>query len=99
MNRYYILSDIAADADIEAAFKWYESEQPGLGSEFIQEVRAAYRRILEGPFKYQELRSNVRRALTRRFPYGIYFSVEEDLIIVLAILDTARDPTEWQFRI
>ena len=99
MKRYYILSDIAADADIEAAFKWYESEQPGLGSEFIQEVRAAYRRILEGPFKYQELRSNVRRALTRRFPYGIYFSVEEDLIIVLAVLDTARDPTEWHFRI
>ena len=99
MRRYHLLSNVAADADIEAAFEWYEAEQPGLGLEFIDEVRSAYTRILEGPFKYQELRSGIRRALTRRFPYGIYFSVEDDLIVVIAVLDTARDPAEWQFRI
>jgi len=73
---YHLLSDVAADADIEAAFEWYESEQSGLGLEFLEEVRAAYARVLDGPLKYQELRSGIRRALTRRFPYGIYFSVE-----------------------
>jgi len=99
VKRYRLLSDVASDADIEAAFEWYESEQLGLGLEFLEEVRAAYERILDGPFKYQELRSGVRRALTRRFPYGIYFSVEDDLIVVIAVLDTARDPAEWQFRI
>jgi len=99
VNRYHLLSDIASDADLEAAFEWYESEQPGLGFEFLDEVRAAYTRILDGPFKYQELRSGIRRALTRRFPYAIFFSIEDDLIIVLAILDTVRDPAEWQSRI
>lgn len=99
MRHYSLLSDVAADADIEAAFEWYESEQPGLGLEFLEEVRAAYARILDGPLKYQELRSGIRRALTRRFPYGIYFSVQDALIIVIAVLDTARDPAEWQFRI
>jgi len=98
VNRYRLLSDLAADNDIEAAFEWYESEQPGLGIEFLDEVKAAYTRILDGPFKYQHLRSGIRRALTRRFPYGIYFSIEEDLIVVIAVLDTARDPAEWQFR-
>lgn len=98
MKRYHLLSDVAADADIEAAFEWYESEQSGLGLEFLDEVRAAYARILDGPFKYQELRSGIRRALTRRFPYGIYFSVEDDLIVVIAVLDSARDPVEWQLR-
>jgi len=72
---------------------------PGLGLEFLDEVRAAYTRILDGPLKYQELRSSIRRALTRRFPYAIYFSLENDLIVVIAVLDTARDPAEWQFRI
>ena len=99
MNRYRLLSDVAADADIEAAFEWYESEQPGLGLTFLNEVRATYTRILDGPFKYQELRSGIRRALTRRFPYGIYFWVAADLIVVIAVLDTARDPAEWQYRI
>ncbi len=99
MKRYHLLSDVAADADIEAAFEWYESEQLGLGLEFLDEVRAAYTRILDGPFKYQELRIGIRRAITRRFPYAVYFSVEEDLILVIAVLDTARDPAQWQFRI
>ena len=69
------------------------------GLEFLDQVRATYERILDGPFKYQELRSGIRRALTRRFPYGIYFSVEDDHIVVIPVLDTARDPAEWQFRV
>jgi plasmid stabilization system protein ParE len=99
VKHFHLLSDVAADADIEAAFEWYESEQLGLGLEFLDEVRAAYTRILDGPFKYEELRSGIRRAITRRFPYGIYFSVEDELIFVIAVLHTAREPAEWQFRI
>jgi len=75
------------------------SEQRGLGLELLDEIRAAYARILDGPFKYEELRSGIRRALTRRYPYAVYFSVDDDLIVIIAVLDTARDPAEWQFRI
>ena len=89
----------AVELDIEATFDWYERENPGLGFEFLEELRAAYQRILEHPFAYQDIRSGIRRALTRRFPYGIYFSIEADMIIILAVLHTARDPEEWQTRI
>ena len=53
----------------------------------------------DGPLKYSVLRSGVRRALARRFPYAIYFSVEDDVIVVLAVLHTARNPAEWQRRV
>ncbi len=99
MKSYRILSDTASDADIEAAFKWYEYEQPGLGLEFLNEIRAAHLRILDAPLKYAVLRSGIRRAITRRFPYGIYFSIEDDIILIIAVLHTARDPAEWQFRV
>lgn len=56
MSRHKIESDSVVEADIEAAFDWYEGEQPGLRLEF-EEVRSAYERILDGPFKYQDLRS------------------------------------------
>jgi plasmid stabilization system protein ParE len=72
---------------------------PGLGLEFLAELRAAYHRIQTGPLSYEELRAGIRRALTKRFPYAVYFSVEADLIVVLAVLHTARDPAEWQIRI
>jgi len=99
VTRYRIEAEPSVDADIEAAFQWYESEEPGLGFEFVDELRHAYRRILNGPFKYEALRSGIRRVITRRFPYAIYFSVENEVIVVVAVLHTARDPAEWQRRI
>jgi len=96
---YRILSNAASDADIEAAFEWYESEQSGLGLEFLNEIRATHLRILDEPLKYAVLRSGIRRAITRRFPYGIYFSIEDDVVLIIAVLHTARDPAEWQFRV
>ena len=98
MSEYRLVSEPRADLDIEAAFEWYEKEQLGLGREFLHELRATYNRIVEGPFKYQHLRSGVRRALLRRFPYAVYFAVEGTVIVVLTVLHASRDPAEWQRR-
>ena len=48
MTEYRIEAEPSVDADIEAAFQWYEREEPGLGFEFIDELRHSYRRILNG---------------------------------------------------
>ena len=99
MKQYAIEAEHAVEADVEAAFNWYEGEEPGLGLEFLEELRAAYHRILDHPLGYQDLRSGICRALTRRFPYAVYFSIEEEAIVIVAVLSTARDPEEWQRRI
>ncbi len=74
MNQYTFEAEVAVELDIQSAFDWYEAEDPSLGFAFIQQLSAAYRRILENPAGYQELRSGIRRALTRQFPYAVYFS-------------------------
>ena len=98
MTQYRLVSEPQADLEIEAAFRWYEKEQPGLGVEFLEELGTTYSRIREGPLKYQHLRAGIRRALLRRFPYAVYFAVEQGKIIVLAVLHASRDPAEWQRR-
>ena len=98
MIRYAIEAESAVEADVEAAFDWYEAEEPGLGFEFLAELRTAYERIVDHPFGYQDIRSGIRRALTRRFPYAVYFSVEGETIVIVAVLSTARDPATWQRR-
>ena len=98
MKQYRLEAISAVELDIEAAFEWYEREDAGLGLEFLTQLRAAYERILDHPSGYQELRSGIRRAFTRQFPYAIYFSIESDTIIVLAVLHAARDSAEWQQR-
>lgn len=62
MKRFVLEAEPAVEADVEAAFYWYEAEEPELGFEFLEELRAAYQRILDHPFGYQDLRSGIRRA-------------------------------------
>lgn len=76
MIEYRLVSEPSVDLDVEAAFEWYENEQPGLGMEFLDELRAIYNRIADGPLKYQDLRGGIRRALLRRFPYAVYFAIQ-----------------------
>lgn len=98
MTEYRLVAQPQADLDIEATYRWYESERSGLGTEFLHELRSTYDRIVQGPLKYQELRSGIRRALIQRFPYAVYFAVEVEIVIVLAVLHASRDPAEWQRR-
>jgi toxin ParE1/3/4 len=98
VTEYRLISEPSVDLDVEAAFEWYEKEQAGLGVEFLDELRATYNRIVEGPLKYQELRGSIRHALVRRFPYAVYFAVNGDLVVVVAVLHASRDPAEWQRR-
>lgn len=99
MKQYRLQAEPAVELDVESAFEWYETEEPGLGSEFVEQVRAAYQLVGQNPFAFQDLRSGIRRALTRRFPYAVYFSVENDTVLILAVLHCARDPAEWQRRV
>lgn len=99
MKQYRLQAEPAVELDVESAFEWYETEEPGLGFEFVEQVRAAYQLVAQNPFAFQNLRSSIRRALTRRFPYAVYFSVENDTVLILAVLHCARDPAEWQRRV
>ena len=98
MTGHWLVSTPRADLDVEAAFEWYENERSGLGLEFLDELRATYDRIADGPLKYQLIRSGIRRALLRRSPYAVYFAVEGDILVVLTALHVSRDPAEWQRR-
>jgi plasmid stabilization system protein ParE len=95
---YRLISHSSVDLDVGAAFEWYENERAGLGVEFLDELRAAYDHIAEGPLKYQEVSRGIRRALLRRFPYAVYFAIEGEIVVVAAVLHASRDPAEWQRR-
>jgi plasmid stabilization system protein ParE len=68
VTEYRLISEPRADLDVEAAFEWYEKERPGLGLEFLDELRAAYNRIVDNPFKYQQLRSGSAVRYSDAFP-------------------------------
>jgi len=93
-----ILIRPAAAADIEDAFVWYEEQRSGLGSEFLKAVDDALIAIQRAPQLHSVIHRNARRALLRRFPYGVYYRIYPDLIVVVACMHGRRNPRRWQSR-
>ena len=88
-----------AEADLADAQEWYERQQQGLGAEFLLCVEEAFARIERTPRMYGEVYREIRRALTRRFPYAVYYRVEGAEVVVLGAFHTRRDPRQWQSRV
>ena len=61
-------------------------------------IRAACALIERAPLQFAEAVPGIRRAVVRRFPYAVYFTVDGDLRRVLAIFHHRRDPAGWQSR-
>lgn len=80
------------------AVNYYEECQEGLGQEFAKEVYAAIQRIIQFPEAWSKLSENTRRCLVNRFPYGLIYSIIEDEIIILAVMQLNREPGYWKNR-
>ena len=70
----------------------------GLGRRSCLCVEEVLERIGRTPEMYTAVYHDVRRALTRRFPYAVYYRIAGNEVVVLGILHTHRDAREWQSR-
>jgi len=89
------------DDDLQIIEEWYEEQRPGLGHEFLREVRETIDRLLANPLIYRSRyrRRQVRWAYTRRFPYRVIFRVTDDTVIVYTIIHEARRDRLWKQRL
>jgi len=88
-----------AEADLTEAFEWYEARVSDLGLEFIRAVDSLFNSIIRNPQAFPIVYKSVRRALTRKFPYEVFFMVDPDSVVILAVFHAKRSPQRWQERI
>jgi len=87
-----------AEAELRDACDWYESRVQGLGLEFLMAIDATFAGLLRNPLQHPHIHKNVRRALLRRFPYEIFFVIDPQYIVVLAVFHAKRNPKRWEDR-
>ena len=87
-----------AENDIEEAAFWYESQVDGLGHDFVDIVSEALENIRQKPYAYPQLYRATRRLLINRFPFGVYYIIDKDSVIVIAVMHSSRDPRRWKER-
>ena len=87
-----------AELDLADAALWYEEQQPQLGHNFLDQVLSLLSTIAETPLIYPLVHRNTRRAVTRRFPFGVYYRVETTAVVVVAVMHGSRNPLRWKSR-
>jgi toxin ParE1/3/4 len=65
---------------------------------FIDAIEDAVYRIREAPTRYPVIDEDVRRCMARLFPYGILYTIEQDYILILAVMHSSREPGYWKSR-
>ena len=85
---------------MEEAAQWYEDQQEDSGADFSDRVLETFERIAQGPKLFPVIMRvtggrQVRRALVDRFPYGVFYVLTADAIVVFALTHLQRDSREW----
>ena len=88
--RYHVILSPDAEADIESAIRWYADKHLELPFRFTTETTRTLRRVGQNPYQFPAVSSLVRRALMKRFPYAIDFTVNPKTVFVLTVLHQRR---------
>ncbi|TVR61811.1 MAG: type II toxin-antitoxin system RelE/ParE family toxin [Spirochaetaceae bacterium] len=80
-----------AKGDLVDGFRFYEGQSPGLGDYFLNSLFSDIDslQIYAG---IHPLQWGYHRLLAKRFPFAVYYGVEDDVIRVHAVLDCRRNP-------
>lgn len=78
--------------EIDLGILWYEEQKRGLGSDFLDCVEVAVQNISLNPQIYQKRYSNFRGCPIRRFPFSIFYTIEDVEIIIHSVFDNRQNP-------
>lgn len=97
--KYKLIIRTEAEAELLEAVKWYEDKALGLGANLLLNVEATLESISRIPEAYTPTYKSTRRALVRKYPFGIHYIIDKEKIIVLAIFHENRNPKELKKRL
>ena len=87
-----------AQREMDDAVAWYNEQSGNLGQEFLDELDRSVRRVVAFPMSCPEMGHGLRRCLLARFPYGIFYGVNNDTLVVVAVAHLHRKPSYWSTR-
>lgn len=85
-------------SEYEDAARYYANCQPGLELRFMSAVEHVIQQIVEAPERWPIIEDDIRRCLTRVFPYAVLYSIEKDYVLILAVMHCHREPGHWRNR-
>ena len=88
-----------AEEEMTEASVFYDAASNGLGNDFLDDVQHAIDGLCEYPQAGEAITPSLRRMLLHRFPFSVIYSIETDVILIIAIAHHGRRPGYWQSRV
>jgi len=88
-----------AETELAEARIWYGLQRDNLDVELIQRIEETLERISNAPHSFPRVHRQLRRAIVRQFPFGIFYEVTKDEIVVFAVFHSRRDPKQLTVRL
>ncbi|HLP48931.1 MAG TPA: type II toxin-antitoxin system RelE/ParE family toxin [Candidatus Kapabacteria bacterium] len=85
--------------EYEEAVLYYSEISKDLAVAFIKCIENGIKKIREYPDAWQIVEEDIRRHLIKRFPFGIYYSIEREYIMIISVMHMNRKPGYWISRI
>ena len=85
--------EVPARNDLLEGYEFYEESERGLGDYFLASIYFDIESLrIFGGIHRREYRF-LHRALSSKFPFAIYYAIENDEVIVKAVLDCRKNPS------
>jgi plasmid stabilization system protein ParE len=89
---------VGNDHNATAGYHRYCEINRQLADDFLDRIDEGFERIRSDPEMYAYVMGKIRQMRIRRFPYVISYLLENDRVVVLAVLHGHRNPEEWKKR-
>jgi len=88
-----------AQKEADEAVVWYDEKAEGKGRDFLDELDRVVRLVKAYPLASPEIEPEIRRCLFARFPYSLVYGIDDQMIVVIAIAHSHREPRYWVDRL
>ena len=89
-----------AKLELDDAISYYDLQVDGLGEKFKNEIKSALSLIERFPYAWNEVSiESVHKYLLHKFPYAIYYFIDKNKILVIAVAHQHQKPNYWIERV
>ena len=85
--------------ELKETAQYYAAREVGLDLRFVDSVEESIGGIIEAPTRWRIIDEDVRRCLTHVFPHGVLYTIEQDYVLILAVMHCSREPGYWKYRL
>ncbi|MBK8760249.1 MAG: type II toxin-antitoxin system RelE/ParE family toxin [Sulfuritalea sp.] len=82
----------SAETDLLEGYAFYEEQQAGIGEYFLDNLFADIGSLALFAGIHPKPDGKLHRTLAKRFPFAIFYDLNDDIATVIAVLDCRQNP-------